>query len=899
MKKYLNFAVFGLLFILWIFCPQKISAQDAVRIRGLGPTSALALDGIDPSVLPPEPLPPELFAFFAASDLHDRWQDGDLFGENGICPCSVDVEGPLAHIDSGSLVDNKGKLLTDIFFVGQLIRSLDATEAHELKAFMEAGGVVHMAGGREDLPGFGYQALWQELGWAGSPYTQFYEQLPTEGNELVDLIVKSRELTNTPFEPGIFGTVEKINYLPIFFGVNTSNLEAQAMSGNPNSQPVMAGAEVGKGYLTVSGTPLFINFNNLAGDNNLKYFQNMAAWVCEGKPQKVQPFLALPWDYIGKGMSFNDAATAINSYFDHEYPLLSTRLPEPTFVLKYEGFPRTDDYYSSHDGYDYGKGLAKLNYLDPVLAAADGTASLRNNCDDCGNAIHIDHGNGYQTRYYHLADEGLIVPQPGQSVAVQQGQMIGKMGFTGNVKPDNINGSHIHFMVIHDKNEDGNFDDNIPDGVVDPYGWQSSEPDPWPSYSFSYHGQQKRGSRSHYLWTEPLLNLSSAFDSNAAFFEAERYKLSFPADSVNQEVALSVKAANHVSLKEDLLNSLETVFFPVSITISSLSGQPIISFPGGYEIEIDLKGLDFTRYIKDSLSFYSSQDGINWIKELTEFDWDKLSATTTVNHASYFALMGELADPTPPVTKITISGTESGSVYSGGVQINLSAEDNPGGSGIMFTAYRLNGNEWAEASSPIDVNTVGTYNIEYYSQDNEGNVEEVKSTAFEVIAQDTSPPEAKIQFDPDKHKTVITAIDASQVDITITEGKGLFGKDKVLLKDASGNTLAITGRLLFTKVIDTLSIETLQYNGGKIIRLGKNAFTTVATRHWRTNELTYLLQSWFDKGDTRLLIQYNPARKQSYIIKKDVGKKIYKETLPGMVLMHISTNNGNLEYSYE
>lgn len=34
------------------------------------------------------------------------------------------------------------------------------------------------------------------------------------------------------------------------------------------------------------------------------------------------PFLDLPWNYQAKGKSFNDAAMAINSYFDHSYPLL-------------------------------------------------------------------------------------------------------------------------------------------------------------------------------------------------------------------------------------------------------------------------------------------------------------------------------------------------------------------------------------------------------------------------------------------------------------------------------------------------------------------------------------------------------------------------------------------------
>src|SRR3989344_4480599 len=87
------------------------------------------------------------------------------------------------------------------------------------------------------------------------------------------------------------------------------------------------------------------------------------------------PFLDLPWGYEGEGLSFSEAALAINSYFDHEYPLLSSGLSEPQgltdSIVGYLGFPRIDRPYSSHDGYDWGK-KAKALIGDPVLAAADG-----------------------------------------------------------------------------------------------------------------------------------------------------------------------------------------------------------------------------------------------------------------------------------------------------------------------------------------------------------------------------------------------------------------------------------------------------------------------------------------------------------------------------------------------
>jgi murein DD-endopeptidase MepM/ murein hydrolase activator NlpD len=194
----------------------------------------------------------------------------------------------------------------------------------------------------------------------------------------------------------------------------------------------------------------------------------------------------------------------MTSYFDHEYPLISaTSLLEPLeasgSVIAYNSSKRRGDIsYSRHDGYDWGK-VAGAKLGDDVITAAPGCAKYRITSAG-GNEIQVDHGNGFQTRYLHLLDNGLVTKSTTDCVNLTAKQKIGQVGSTGW----HTTGPHVHFMVVQDKNKDGNFDDNIPDGLVDPFGWTGSDPDPWPLYSFFYNNEQRSGSRSIYLWEKAL-----------------------------------------------------------------------------------------------------------------------------------------------------------------------------------------------------------------------------------------------------------------------------------------------------------------------------------------------------------------------------------------------------------
>jgi murein DD-endopeptidase MepM/ murein hydrolase activator NlpD len=131
---------------------------------------------------------------------------------------------------------------------------------------------------------------------------------------------------------------------------------------------------------------------------------------------------------------------AINNYADVD--------PRPGVVTDYRGGPFT---YDGHDAIDAGPwGFNRQDAGMPIYAAADGVVSAvvdglfdrntaTNNSD--GNHVWIDHGNGWQTLYYHFARNTITVKVGDH---VKAGQLIGLMGSSGN-----STGTHLHFTPYY------------------------------------------------------------------------------------------------------------------------------------------------------------------------------------------------------------------------------------------------------------------------------------------------------------------------------------------------------------------------------------------------------------------------------------------------------------------
>lgn len=87
----------------------------------------------------------------------------------------------------------------------------------------------------------------------------------------------------------------------------------------------------------------------------------------------------------------------------------------------------------------YHQGIDIANRGGPAILAADsGRVSAADWAGGYGNRVMIDHGNGFQTLYGHLAR---IYVAPGQTV--NRGDQIGLMGSTGR-----STGIHLHFEIF-------------------------------------------------------------------------------------------------------------------------------------------------------------------------------------------------------------------------------------------------------------------------------------------------------------------------------------------------------------------------------------------------------------------------------------------------------------------
>lgn len=98
----------------------------------------------------------------------------------------------------------------------------------------------------------------------------------------------------------------------------------------------------------------------------------------------------------------------------------------------YRTHPISGKPQSFHTGIDYAPSQGT-----PIKASASGTVTSAGWMGGYGNAVLIDHGNGYSSLYAHASTLNVSVGQK-----VNQGQVIAAVGSTGN-----STGPHLHFEI--------------------------------------------------------------------------------------------------------------------------------------------------------------------------------------------------------------------------------------------------------------------------------------------------------------------------------------------------------------------------------------------------------------------------------------------------------------------
>lgn len=447
---------------------------------------------------------------------------------------------------------------------------------------------------------------------------------------------------------------------------------------------------------------------------------------------KPAPFLILPWDYESKGLSFEQAALSMQIAFDHTYPVStvdsSLEVDNRDTITSFDGQVR-NDVFSGYGGYAWGH-EAGVVAGTPIYAAAAGDAYFVLD-ETCGSMVVVNHTNDYQTRYCQIEPEESIryASEVGLQVEVQQGDILGVV----TSKPTMTLKPALYFILIQDIDEDGVYDDNLINSAVDPFGWQSNEIDPWSQDNTATVHPDATGTRSWYLWQTPLPNTDLSLPSTlgSPSFTVGKSRFAFSTGVHSQDGIVRFR-----TLRKTSIPSVDTSLEPLSIiyrvTIDNGFSETVTQFrPGKYMYpRISFPASILPLYVPSSVGIYSSTDeGKTWEYEESSILDSNGVFTAQVNHLTDFAVLGEKIDSVAPITEMLINGKPPESAYEGG-SLSLSFRV-PSGEDVS-TLYRLNKSTWRRYYEPVQIDRHESYKVEYFSEDESGNVEDVQAYIFQL-----------------------------------------------------------------------------------------------------------------------------------------------------------------------
>lgn len=457
------------------------------------------------------------------------------------------------------------------------------------------------------------------------------------------------------------------------------------------------------------------------GIQNILALNSLGKIYYSAQPHRLaQATLSIPWAYKKE----TELIENINSYFDHQYPLLGySHFNEPgkdsITTLKYDGKAgkSPEVFYSSHSGIDFG-----MEYGAEVLAAADGVASYYW-CKECGNTVKITHPFGLQTIYMHLQNYPIVTGN--ETAKVTAGEFIGKVGLTGRTT-----GPHLHFEVLSDTDGNGQFSDNFPGGRTDPFGWPYFlYQDPWSKFSWTDILGEHHGTISKNLWkTESSKNTIQLVEGNTI---KTGNKIVEVLDDLSHNFLKIALSTSPKPLSSPLINNAKYIY-GTSFALETIDQLGKIStYNALLKIGIQLESEYVQNIVPETIKLYRFvEEASSWIEIMSTFSPETLILEAVVDHLSLFAAFGETESTTYLETTINIFPEPVDGMSPTPVNISFS------GNGIK-TFYSVDGGiTWDEYLSNVDITVTGIYDLLYKSLDAQGNWEDTKEYVLKVGKQE-------------------------------------------------------------------------------------------------------------------------------------------------------------------
>lgn len=278
----------------------------------------------------------------------------------------------------------------------------------------------------------------------------------------------------------------------------------------------------------------------------------------------------------------------------------------------------------------------------------------------------------------------------------------------------------------------------------------------------------------------------------------------------------------------------------------------------------------------------------------------------------------ENQDSLPPTTEISLSGTQgTNGWYTSDVSITLSATDNENGSGIEKTEYSLDhGATWSVYTDQVILSQEGTTMIQYFSTDKQGNHEAAKALSVKI---DKTAPEAKIVFDPDTERLVITGTDnisqtvsVKTIELRSSPWMGFENGSSWLqnpfqkkfttatLLDEAGHQTRITfeNRKKSPKYRIDIRLQSLAYDGVNI-----PLPETFLRYQWQRNSKKQyrFFIAYIDTNTESIVSHYSPKYDETLLTKQPKGSdtsSVTKQKLPTMIIPGILTEQGKIHLVY-